>query len=1313
MGCTATGVNLGTPATADNCSVASVTNNAPTFFPLNGTTVTWTVTDGSGNIATATQTVMVTDNVNPTIIAPPTVNTTTNTGCTATSVSLGIPVTADNCSVASVTNDAPTAFPLNSTTVTWTVTDGSGNTSTAAQTVMVTDNVNPTITAPAIVNATTNSGCTATGVSLGTPVTADNCSVASVTNDHVSTTYLLGNTTVTWIVTDGSGNTATATQIVMVTDNVNPTITAPPTVNATTNAGCTATSVSLGIPVTADNCSVASITNDAPTVFPLNSTTVTWTVIDGSGNTATATQIVMVTDNVNPTITAPPTVNATTNAGCTATSVSLGIPITADNCSVASVTNDAPTVFPLNSTTVTWTVIDGSGNTVTATQIVTVTDNVNPTITAPADITVCNGMPIILGNPIGSDNCGTVTFTSNAPTVFPVGTTNVLWTANDGHGNIATATQTIVVNPLLTWYLDADSDGHFVGGAVSSCTSPGVGYTTNVGIAGDCDDSNSAVYQTLTVYVDVDGDGYTVGTFVSVCSGASLPNGYSATSLGTDCDDINASLTTNCVAIYAYIANYGSNTVSVINTTTNSVVATIPVGDGPESVSVNSDGSRVYVGNGVSNSISVIDASNTVDATIPVGGYPYGVFVSNDKSKVYVTLAGLGLIRVIDVSLYYYYVSATINVGTETDGITGGLDGSIIYVTNPSSNSVSVINTSSNTVVATIPVGNSPKGLCVSVDGSKLFVSNYNSNTVSVIDIVSNTVSETIPVGDHPRGICTSPDGSKVYVGNQFSGDISIINVVSNSVEATIPLGNYPMGISMHPNGNKLYVANFSGSVSVLNTTTNMVTNNVSVGNEPRSFGNFIKSGITCTKADIPTLSASNTTNCGTQSTILSVVNGSLHNATDWNWYSGSCGGTLVGTGSSITVSPTVTTLYYARGEGGCVSTGWCGDISITVNPIPNVGSTASVYSLCSGDNITLTGTGATTYNWSGGAPNGTAFTPPIGTTTFTVTGTSLGCSNTSTQTITVNPIPTVGSTSSANTVCAGTSVALNGTGATTYSWTGGVINGTAFPPAVGTITYTVTGTSLGCSATSTQVVSVNPLPIGSTTNPTICSGANSNLTLNSTVSGTTYSWTSSVISGNVIGNSNCTSGCGSTISDVLTNLGNVHGVIQYVITPTSPSGCVGNSFTANVTVGVAPAQPVIAGLSVLCGYGSTVYKCPAVADATNYTWTVPTGATGMTITSGQGTTSLHVNISGGTVTGNVTCVASNSCGNSSIASMAVSKKPVTPVSITGPTSLCGQYGSTTYSILPSAGATSYSWVVPSGMTITLGAGTTQINSGN
>ncbi len=329
--------------------------------------------DIHGNIRNCVYFVTVIDDEDPTITCPANVLANTNSGCTATSVALGTPVTADNCGVASVTNNAPASFPIGVTTVTWTVTDNSGRTATCNQTVTVADNVDPTIVCPAAVNVFTNSGCTATGVALGTPVAADNCGVASVTN-NTPASFPIGVTTVIWTVTDNSGRTATCDQTVTVADNVDPTIVCPAAVNVFTNSGCTATGVALGSPVTADNCGVASVTNNAPASFPIGVTTVIWTVTDNSGRTATCDQTVTVADNVDPTIVCPAAVNVFTNSGCTATGVALGTPVTADNCGMASVTNNAPASFPIGATTVTWTVTDNSGRIATCDQTVTVTD---------------------------------------------------------------------------------------------------------------------------------------------------------------------------------------------------------------------------------------------------------------------------------------------------------------------------------------------------------------------------------------------------------------------------------------------------------------------------------------------------------------------------------------------------------------------------------------------------------------------------------------------------------------------------------------------------------------------------------------------------------------------------------------------------------------------------------------------------------------------------------------------------------------------------------------------------------------------------
>ena len=464
--CNATGVALGTPVTTDNCTVASVTNNAPATYPLGNTTVTWTVTDDAGNIATCTQVVTVEDNEAPMITCPTDLTVSTAGGsCDVTGVALGTPVTTDNCSVASVTNDAPVTFALGTTTVTWTVTDGAGNTATCVQLVTVEDNELPTISCPSDVVITADAGqCSSSAVVLGTATGSDNCTVASITSDAPAI-FPIGVTTVTWTIVDGAGNTATCEQFVTVTDDELPTIVCPFPITISADAGsCESTNVVLGMPITGDNCLTVNVTNDAPAIFPLGTTTVTWTVEDAAGNIATCTQDVTVTDDELPTIVCPTDVVVSSDPGVCTAVVTLVAPVTNDNCSVASVTNDSPGNFPLGTTTVTWTVTDGSGNVETCTQLVTVEDNEAPVIVCPADLTVdtdpgmCEASAVALGTPFTTDNCSVALVSNNGPAVYPLGSTTVTWTVEDGSGNTTTCTQvvTVVDNEAPTLVCPAD-----------------------------------------------------------------------------------------------------------------------------------------------------------------------------------------------------------------------------------------------------------------------------------------------------------------------------------------------------------------------------------------------------------------------------------------------------------------------------------------------------------------------------------------------------------------------------------------------------------------------------------------------------------------------------------------------------------------------------------------------------------------------------------------------------------------------------------------------------------------------------------------
>ena len=181
--------------------------------------------------------------------------------------------------------------------------------------------------------------------------------------------------------------------------------------------------------------------------------------------------------------------------------------------------------------------------------------------------------------------------------------------------------------------------------------------------------------------------------------------------------------------------------------------------------------------------------------------------------------------------------------------------------------------------------------------------------------------------------------------------------------------------------------------------------------------------------------------------------------------------------GASFTGTILGATTYTVTGTdgNGCVNTD---QVDVVVNALPVVDAGAD-QAVCDGFAVLLAGSGAQSYSWDNGVVDGSAFIPPLGTTTYTVTGTDgNGCVNTDQLDVVVNALPLVAAGLD-QAVCIGTSVVLAGSGAQSYSWDNGVVDGVSFAPSVGTITYTVTGTDgTGCVNTDQLDVVVNALPL-------------------------------------------------------------------------------------------------------------------------------------------------------------------------------------------------------------------------------------------
>jgi hypothetical protein len=380
--------------------------------------------------------------------------------------------------------------------------------------VTVVDSAAPTISCPSNITVTANSGQgqafvpdpNGSSSNVGSP-TATGDQPLEVTGSRedgeaLTASYPLGTTRITWIATDPSGRQATCTQLITVTPNQILTIACPANQTVASPNGCDPATVNPGTPTSnsqtatiigrrSDNLaySDSAAFNDP---FPVGTTTIEWTASDTDTQSASCTQTITVTgtDTTPPTLHVPPNITTSTDqcsvlldeeqfgataeddgaCGSTVNITRTGIP------RVACPTPGNPNrtcesfVFPTGTTVVTYTATDASGNSTSDIQTVTVNENpnINPTIDAPANLTVYTGSgatscgafvgDATLGTATANDNCpGFVVTRTGVPAGnnFPVGTTTITYRVTDRVGNFTEDTQTVTVidntPPVITF----------------------------------------------------------------------------------------------------------------------------------------------------------------------------------------------------------------------------------------------------------------------------------------------------------------------------------------------------------------------------------------------------------------------------------------------------------------------------------------------------------------------------------------------------------------------------------------------------------------------------------------------------------------------------------------------------------------------------------------------------------------------------------------------------------------------------------------------------------------------------------------------
>jgi YVTN family beta-propeller protein len=229
-------------------------------------------------------------------------------------------------------------------------------------------------------------------------------------------------------------------------------------------------------------------------------------------------------------------------------------------------------------------------------------------------------------------------------------------------------------------------------------------------------------------------------------------------------------------------------------------VRRLPGGVDPENFDISSDGQTIYVANEDASAMSVVDVpSGTVKASIKVGGQPEGVTIRPKSDEVWVTSEEGGKLYVIDTK--GEMVTHTITVGHRPRSVVFTHDGNRAYAPAEVGGNVTVIDATTYKPIATVAVpGNAPKpmGSVIAPDDSKVYVSTGRGGTVAVLDTKSGKFVATIGVGSRPWGMTLSADGKQLWVADgPPANDVSVVDLASNQVVKKIPVGKAPWGVAM------------------------------------------------------------------------------------------------------------------------------------------------------------------------------------------------------------------------------------------------------------------------------------------------------------------------------------------------------------------------------------------------------------------------------------------------------------------------------------------------------------------------------------
>ncbi|HEX6438876.1 MAG TPA: cytochrome D1 domain-containing protein [Candidatus Binatia bacterium] len=287
-------------------------------------------------------------------------------------------------------------------------------------------------------------------------------------------------------------------------------------------------------------------------------------------------------------------------------------------------------------------------------------------------------------------------------------------------------------------------------------------------------------------------------------------------------------------AAKAYVANFTDNTVSVIDTESAKVIATIPVAAGPHGMAITGDGRTLYVSGDRSSSLNVIDtAVDRVVKTIDIGKTPNGVALTPDNRLLLVTIYDEDRVVFVDPATQSAIAAVPVS---KPHTVSISPDGKFAYVTvqEPGHFGLARIDLNSRSLVHTLPLDKTPRDGEFSFDGKMFYFTQAGVNSVQVLDPASEKIVAQIPTGVSPHFVGHPVGSAFGIVVVQGPGELSLFDPATHKPTRNVSVGKQPHWAATSQDGKTTYVTDEgSNDVTVVEMATG-ATKTIAVGNAPR-----------------------------------------------------------------------------------------------------------------------------------------------------------------------------------------------------------------------------------------------------------------------------------------------------------------------------------------------------------------------------------------------------------------------------------------------------------------------------------------------